>query len=109
MLRFYVPLFMFENFLKEDKSIVASSWFITSEKNNPILLLTRDLLYYYWKKNNFLMKVIFFDTVEHERYFVCQFVCKFNIIEHCFQTNHPKLVSFNISFLFFGTTILYTD
>ncbi len=65
------PLFMFENFLKEDKSIVASSWFITSEKNNPILLLTRDLLYYYWKKNNFLINYFLFHiffTLATEKY-----------------------------------------
>ena len=64
-------LFVFENFLKEDKSIVSSSWFMTAESNNPILLLTRDLIFEYWKKNNklinyFLLHICF--TIATEKY-----------------------------------------
>ena len=65
------PLFVFNNFLKEDKSMVCSSWFITSESNNQILTLTRGLLFEYWKKKktliNYYLFHIFF-TIATEKY-----------------------------------------
>ena len=65
------PLFVFKNMLKEDKSMVCSSWFITSESNNPIISLTRDLLFEYWKKQkvlvNYFLVHIFF-TIATEKY-----------------------------------------
>ena len=48
-------LFVFKSWMTGDDSIVASSWFITSEKNNPILLTTKNLLYKYWKDHKFLI------------------------------------------------------
>lgn len=46
------PMFLFKeiNLNRLDENIiVASSWFIKSNKNNNIILLTRDLLHEYWK------------------------------------------------------------
>lgn len=65
------PLFVFKNMLKEDKSIVLSSWFITSESNNPTLTLARDIIFEYWKHNSvlvnyFLMHISF--TIASEKY-----------------------------------------
>lgn len=65
------PLFVFSNFLKEDKSMVCSSWFITSESNNQILTLTRDLLFEYWKTNKVLINYFLFHimfTIATEKY-----------------------------------------
>jgi hypothetical protein len=64
-------LFVFNNFLKEDKSMVCSSWFITSESNNQILTLTRDLLFEYWKRNKILINYYLFHimfTIATEKY-----------------------------------------
>ena len=52
--------FVFNNYENYDDSIVASNWFITSNKNNPILLTTRDLLFKYWKDNNYLINYYIF-------------------------------------------------
>ncbi len=65
------PLFAFSNFLKDDKAIVLSNWFITSESNNPIVSLTRDLVFEYWKKNDILINYYFFHiffTLATEKY-----------------------------------------
>ena len=64
-------LFVFNNFLKEDKSMVCSSWFITSESNNQILTLTRDLLFEYWKRKKILINYYLFHimfTIATEKY-----------------------------------------
>ena len=52
--------FVFNNYENNDESIMASSWFITSNKNNPILLTTRNLLYEYWKHENFFVNYFIF-------------------------------------------------
>ena len=64
-------LFVSNNMLKEDLSMVCSSWFITSESNNPILSLARNLLFEYWKKNNILINYFLFHifiTIASEKY-----------------------------------------
>lgn len=48
-------LFLYQNWKTGDNSIVASSWFITSEINNPILKDTLALLNEYWKKYDYLI------------------------------------------------------
>lgn len=53
-------LYVYQNFMRGDEAIVASSWLISSEKNNPILCTTRDLLYKYWKKNDYLIHYYLF-------------------------------------------------
>ena len=40
--------------------VVASNWFIKSNKNNPILLLVRDLLCQYWSDTNILIDYFIF-------------------------------------------------
>lgn len=47
-------------FKNNSKSIIASSWFITSNKNNPILKITRDILYDYWEHRNFQLHYYLF-------------------------------------------------
>ncbi len=54
---FNSDFFVFEN---NSKSIIASSWFITSNKNNPILKTTRDILYNYWEHRYFLLHYYLF-------------------------------------------------
>lgn len=47
-----LPLFVFKILdleRKDEDSVVASSWFISSFSKSSILLLTRDLLYKYWE------------------------------------------------------------
>lgn len=53
-------LFVYQNWKTGDDSIVASSWFITSEVNNPILKDTLNLLNEYWKKHNYLINYFLF-------------------------------------------------
>lgn len=87
------PLFVFQNFLKEDKSIVLSNWFITSESNNPILSLTRDLVFEYWRKNNILINYYFFHiffTIATEKY---EKEWK-NV--HCFSNVPPHILQFEM-------------
>ena len=57
------PFFAFKeiNLDRSDiPSVVASSWFIKSNKNNPILLLTKDLICEYWKKSSVLIDYYLF-------------------------------------------------
>lgn len=66
-----IPLFVYQNKERGDDSIVASSWFISSEKNNSILTLTRDLLFDWWEKHNKLFHyflVHFFFTMATDFY-----------------------------------------
>lgn len=64
-------LFVFQNWKTGDNSIVASSWFITSEVNNPILKDTLSLLNEYWKRNDYLINYFlfhFFFTMASNKY-----------------------------------------
>ena len=68
---FNKPLFLFSHWKRGDGSMVASSWFITAEKDNPILIATRDLLFEYWKKHNYLIHYFLFHlffTMATEKY-----------------------------------------
>lgn len=60
---FDIPLFMYKGIKRPNDTILASNFFITSEKNNPILRTTRDLLYLYWKKHNYLMDYFIFHLI----------------------------------------------
>lgn len=64
-------LFVYQNWKTGDNSIVASSWFITSEVNNPILKDTLYLLNEYWKKHDYLVNYFlfhFFFTMASKKY-----------------------------------------
>ena len=64
-------LFVYQNWKTGDSSIVASSWFITSEINNPILKDALTLLNEYWKKHNYLINYFllhFFITMSANKY-----------------------------------------
>ena len=65
------PLFVFQNWKRNNPSVISSSWFITAEKDNPILKATKQLLYEYWKKNSFFIDYFlfhFFFTMATEKY-----------------------------------------
>ena len=54
------PLFVYQGWMRNNKSIWLSNWLITAEKQNPILLDAQKMLWEYWKKYN---------SVEH--YLIC--------------------------------------
>jgi mannosyltransferase OCH1-like enzyme len=69
-----LPLFMFRNEHKLDKSIVSSSWLISCFKNHPMLVEMKEFLFAYWKrehklKNYFLFHIYF--TLLSKKY--CEF------------------------------------
>ncbi|AIM25678.1 capsular polysaccharide synthesis protein [Melissococcus plutonius] len=55
-------LFVYRTFYDDHSQnpIVASSWFLSAEKNNDILTATRDMLFSYWEKHNTLMNYYLF-------------------------------------------------
>ncbi|BAL62336.1 capsular polysaccharide synthesis protein [Melissococcus plutonius DAT561] len=55
-------LFVYRTFYDNHSQnpIVASSWFLSAEKNNDILTATRDMLFSYWEKHNTLMNYYLF-------------------------------------------------
>lgn len=70
---FDIPLFMYKDIKRQNDTILADNWFITSEKNNPLLRTVRDLLYLYWKQHNYLVDYfifhLFFTLAVKEKYF----------------------------------------
>ena len=63
---FDYPLFVFQDWkFNMSQATVASSWFLSSEKDNPILRTVLDLLCEYWRRNNSLIDYFLYHLFFH--------------------------------------------
>ena len=72
----HYPLFIFQEFGRNQPAHLGSTWLIVGEKNNPILITTRDLLYKFWEDH---------DGIDGPFYFV------FNLMLKLASEKYPEL------------------